>query len=320
MPSQGPAASQPIAKSRHEKEEDVYRNPTTMSSSLQSNLPPRTSSHYQPTTSSRHEDAMYNSESTSTMPDSNQNYPAPSKGFEYPGRHQQEDTPSQSAGGISVNYRQTDTSIQLNEAVYKLAPSSNQSSSQPRYTERQRQDVETQILQLLRDRGHTTATQHDLDRLVNEQLGRLYGSQQQQYHQQQYHQQQYQQQQYQQTPVSSSQGQNPSSGSVPYTQYPEPGGQKPGAGSVPITQFPRSGSQPPPPGSVPYTQFPGSDKAPEATQPDYGGSYGFTTTSGGPRSKYVNENNDRIPIQASSQSHDSRSGKHTPRDAKYSKR
>jgi hypothetical protein len=308
MPPQGPAAPQPIPKSRHEREEDLYRNPTTISSSPRPNIPPSTSGHYPSTNPSRHEDAMYDSESTSLMSKTSQNYPTPPKGFDHPSRHHQEDISGLSTGAISVNYRQTETSIHVNESAYRLTPSGNQYSTQPRYTEEQRQDVETEIVQALRDRGIKTATRQDVDRLVNEQLGRLYGSQQQQH---------------QQTRLSPSQGgQKPLSGSVPYTQFTGSGGQKPAPGSVPITQFSGSGGQKPLPGSIPYTQFPGSGKPPETTQPDYSGSYGFPqyATSGGPESDFVDKGDKPFSNKPSSQSYDSRSGKHTNRDDKYRKR
>jgi hypothetical protein len=299
---QGPAAPQPIPKSRHERE-DLYRNPTTMSSSPRSNLPPRTSSHYPSTNPSRHEDTMYVSEPTALMSKTSQNYPAPSKGFKPPSRRHQEDTSDLSAGSISMNYRQTETSIQVNESALRRPSSGNQYSTQPRYTEQQREEVEKQIEELLRAHGIPNPSQQYVDDLVKEQLRRLYGSQQQQSHQ---------------TPLSPTQGgQKPSSGSVPYTHFTGSSGQQPPPRSVPLTQFHGSGGKNPPPGSVPYTQFPGSDKPPDTTQPDFSGSYGFShITSGGPESYLVDADNEGFSDQPYSQSYEPRSGKHSTRDGK----
>jgi hypothetical protein len=216
---------------------------------------------------------------------------------------------------MSVNYRQTETTVEVKESAYEHTTPGNQYSSPPRYTERQTKEVEKEIMLALKSRSQTVSPQN-FDKLVNEQLERLYGSQQRQY---------------QSKPLSQSQGgQKPPSGYIPSTRFPEPGGQKPAPGSVPFTQFPGlggqnpppgsipftqfpdSGSQNPPPGSVPFTQFPGSDKPPAATQPDYSGSYGFKATSGGPESNYP-EDFDSLP-EPSSQSYGPRSGKYKSRD------
>jgi hypothetical protein len=178
-----------------------------MSSSPHANLPPRTSNHYPASNPSRREVAAHDPRE---MPKSSQNYPAPTKGLGYANRHGPEDTSSVFAGGISVNYRERETSIQVEEASYKLPLSANQYSTQSTYTKRQIQEAEGQVGQLLKDRGKQVSRQ-DFDKLVNEQLGRLYGSQQQQYHP---------------TPLSSSQGGHKSpSSAVQHTQSMGPGGQ-----------------------------------------------------------------------------------------------
>jgi hypothetical protein len=221
-----------------------------MSSSPHANLPPRTSNHYPASNPSRREVAAHDPRE---MPKSSQNYPAPTKGLGYANRHGPEDTSSVFAGGISVNYRERETSIQVEEASYKLPLSANQYSTQSTYTKRQIQEAEGQVGQLLKDRGKQVSRQ-DFDKLVNEQLGRLYGSQQQQYHP---------------TPLSSSQGGHKSpSSAVQHTQSMGPGGQNPSPGSVPFTKFSGSEGLKAPPIPVPYTLFPSSDDPPESTQPD----------------------------------------------------
>ena len=236
---------------------------------------------------SRTEEAAYDSRSTSMASMSGYDYSEPSKGLEYSSRHHRESPTNISVGGISMNYRQTETIVEVNESAYEHTKPGNQYSSPPRYTERQTIEVEKEIMQALKSRGRPVS-QQEFDKLVNERLEQLYRPQQRQY---------------QSKPLSQSQGQKPPSGYIPSTRFLEPGGQRPAPGSVPLTQFPGSGGQNPlagslsftpfpdpggqnpPQGSVPLAQFPGSE--PAATQPDYGGSYGFSATSGGPESNYL---------------------------------
>lgn len=242
------------------------------------------------------------------MSTSSYNYPAPSKGFEHASRRHREGTANIPVGGVSVNYRQTETTIEVNESAYERTAPGNQYSSQPRYTERQIQEAEIEITRALKGRGLRVSRQ-EFDKLVNDQLKRLYGSEQQQY---------------QPKPLSSNQGgQKPPTGPVPLTQFTEQGGQKSSPGFVPLTQFAGSGGQNPPPSSVPYHQIPGSEKPPEATQPDYTSSYGFSAqyvTSGGPESNYLGEYNEFFFTEPSSQPYDSRSGKYKSRDGHNTKR
>jgi hypothetical protein len=197
------------------------------------------------------------------MSKSSYNYSAPSKGFEHASRRHRESTANIPAGGVSVNYRQTETTIEVNESAYERTAPGNQYSSQPRYTERQIEEAKTDITLILKNLGHTHVSLQEFDRLVNDRLKRLYGSEQQQY---------------QPKPLSSNQGgQKPPTGPVPLTQFTEQGGRKPSPGFVPFTQFAGSGGQNPPPGSVPYNQIPRSEKPPETTQPDNASSYGFPT-------------------------------------------
>ena len=239
---------------------------------------------------------------------SSYHYSAPSKGFEHTSRRHREGTTNIPGGGVCVNYRQTETAIEVNESAYEHTAPGNQYSSQPRYTERQIEEAERDIALALEGRGRRVSRQ-EFDKLVNGQLKRLYGSDLQQY---------------QPKPLSSNQGsQKPPAGPVPLTQFMEQGGQKPSPGSVPFTQFAGSGGRNPPSGSVLYNQIPGSEKPPEATQPDYTSSYGFPTkyvTSGGPESNYSGEYNDFLFTEPSSQSYDARSGKYKSRDGHNTKR
>lgn len=332
-PSQGPTGLQ---ESRHDRGEDPYRYQPIRPSSPQSNLPPRNPSYrsrtegaaydsrststvskssYDSSYPSRTEEAAYDSRSTSMASMSGYDYSEPSKGLEYSSRHHRESPTNISVGGISMNYRQTETIVEVNESAYEHTTPGNQYSSPPRYTERQTIEVEKEIMQALKSRGRSVS-QQEFDKLVNERLEQLYRPQQRQY---------------QSKPLSQSQGQKPPSGYIPSTRFLEPGGQRPAPGSVPFTQFPGSGGQNPPPGSVPFTpfpdpgsqnpppgsvpltQFPGSDKPPAATQPDYSGSYGFSATSGGPEGNYLKDF-DSFLNEPSSQSYDPRSGKYKSRD------
>jgi hypothetical protein len=309
-PSQGAREPQAIPERRHEREEeDQYRYPSIMSSSTESSIPSRDPSQYPLSNTSRSEEATYDHRSTAMMSKSSYNYSAPSKGFEHASRRHRDGTANIPAGGVSVNYRQTETTIEVNEPAYERTAPGNQYSSQPRYTERQIEEVKTDITLALKNRGLTRISLQEFDKLVNDRLKGLYGPEQQQY---------------QSKPLSSNQGgQKPPTGPVPLTQFTEPGGQKPSPGFVPFTQFAGSGGQNPPPGSVPYSQIPGSEKPPEATQPDYTSSYGFTTkyvTSGGPESNYPKEYNESFFTEPPSQPYDSRSGKYKYRDGHNTKR
>ena len=233
------------------------------------------------------------------MSTSSYNYPAPSKGFEDASRRHREGPANIPMGGVSVNYRQTETTIEVNESAYERTAPGNQYSSQPRYTERQIQEAEIEIARALKGRGLRVSRQ-EFDKLVNDQLKRLYGSEQQPY-------------------LPKPLPPKP----IPLTQFTEQGGQKSSPRFVPLTQFAGSGGQNPPPSSVPYNQIPGSEKPPEATQPDYTSSYGFSAqyvTSGGPESNYLGEYNEFFYTEPSTQPYDSRSGKYKSRDGHNTKR
>jgi hypothetical protein len=280
-----------------------------MSPSTEPNIPPRDPGRYPSSDPSRGEEAAYDHRSTAMMSKSSYNYSAPSKGFEHASQRHREGAANIPAGGVSVNYRQTETTIEVNESAYGRTAPGNQYSSQPRYTERQIEEAETDITLILKDRGLTRVSRQQFDKLVNDQLERLYGSEQQRY---------------QPKPLSPNHGgQKPPTGPVPLTQFTEQGGQKPSPGFVPFTQFAGSGGQNPLPSSVPYSQIPRSEKPPEATQPDYTSSYGFPTqyvTSGGPESSYPKDYNEPFFTEPSSQPYDSRSGKYKSRDGPNTKR
>ena len=71
------------------------------------------------------------------------------------------------AGGISVDYWERETSIQVEEASYKLPLSANQYSTQSTYTRRQMREAEGQVVRFLRD-GVKQVSRQNFDRLVNE--------------------------------------------------------------------------------------------------------------------------------------------------------
>jgi hypothetical protein len=286
-PLQGAREQQTILERWQEREEDPYRYPSTMSLSSESNIPPRTSSQYPSSDPSRTKEAAYEYQSTAMTSRGSYGYPAPSRGFEHASWHGRDSAANIPAGGVSVNYRQTETTVEVSESAYERAAPGNQYSSQPRFTQRQIEEVEMEITRALESRGHTVVGRQEFDRLVNERLKTLYG---------------FQQQQYQPKPLSSNQG-----------------GQNPPPLPVPLTQFAGSGSQNLPPGSLPFNQLPGSGKPPEppeATQPDYSGSYGFTgkyATSGGPESSYPKESNESFFTEHSNQPYDPPSAKYQPR-------
>src|SRR5271169_6053700 len=91
---------QAIPERRHEREEDLYRYPSTMSSSTESSILTRDPSQYPSSNPSRSEEAAYDHRSTAMMSKSSYNYSAPSKGFEHASRHHRDGTANIPGGGV----------------------------------------------------------------------------------------------------------------------------------------------------------------------------------------------------------------------------